>query len=293
MYQVGIEESEPVIVKFYRPNRWTIAQILEEHAFTQRLYDLEIPVVPPLAVTDSDRPTLADYAGFHFAVYPRQGGRAPELDNLEHLYQLGQFVGRIHAVGSSFHFQHRVALTVQRFGLDSVEYLLSQGFIPADLRPAYESIAQEVLRAIEQHSPESSEYRQLSLHGDCHPGNVLWRNDCPHFVDFDDAMTGPAIQDLWMLLSGDTHNKQRQLAEIIEGYEQFQPFDTAELRLIEPLRALRILNYSAWLARRWDDPAFPASFPWFNTERYWSEHVLELKEMMSALAEPALTLPNP
>lgn len=293
VYQVGIEEGEPVIAKFYRPNRWLIEQILEEHSFTQRLYDLDIPVVPPLAICDSERPTLADFAGFQFAIYPRQGGRAPELDNLEHLYQLGQFIGRIHAVGASYPFQHRIALKVQAFGSDSVEYLLSHGFIPVDLKPAYESVTRQVLDAIEANTPESEVYAKLSLHGDCHPGNVLWRNERPHFVDFDDAMTGPAIQDLWMLLSGDTANKQRQLGEIIEGYEQFYPFNTAELKLIEPLRALRVLNYSAWLARRWDDPAFPASFPWFNTVRYWSEHILELKELVSALAEPPISLPDP
>ena len=171
--------------------------------------------------------------------------------------------------------------------------MLEKGFIPADLRASYRSITEQLLAAIDACSPDDERFHRLSLHGDCHPGNVLWRNDRPHFVDFDDAMTGPAIQDLWMLLSGDTHNKQRQLSEIIEGYEAFYPFNTAELSLIEPLRALRVLNYSAWLARRWDDPAFPISFPWFNTERYWSEHILELKQLVSSLAEPSLRLLDP
>jgi Ser/Thr protein kinase RdoA (MazF antagonist) len=293
VYQVGMDEGEPVIAKFYRPNRWSIEQILEEHQFTQQLYDLEIPVVPPLVIDDgSAAPTLSHFNNFDFAIYPRQGGRAPELDNLDHLHQLGQFIGRIHTVGASFTFKHRIALRVQAFGYDSVEYLLENGFIPREVRAAYESIAAEVLAAIELNSPESADLKSISLHGDCHPGNVLWRDDRPHFVDFDDAMTGPAIQDLWMLLSGDTVNKQLQLSEIIEGYEIFREFDLRELRLIEPLRAMRVLNYNAWLAKRWDDPAFPMSFPWFNTPRYWSEHILELKELLTSLHEPSLKMPD-
>ena len=294
VYQVGIEEDEPVIVKFFTgPTVGAWKQILEEHEFTQQLFELEIPVVPPLVINEqSDTPTLSCFHEFYFAIYPRQGGRAPELDNLDHLYRLGQFIGRIHAAGAAFPFMYRVPLTVQSFGHDNVEYLLANDFIPLDLVPAYESIAQEVLTEIERNSPESKQYQQISLHGDCHPGNLLWRNDQPHFVDFDDAMTGPAIQDLWMLLSGDRTNKQLQLSEIIEGYEMFHSFDIRELRLIEPLRAMRVLNYSAWLAKRWDDPAFPLSFPWFNTPRYWSEHVLELKELLSALQEKPLSMPD-
>jgi Ser/Thr protein kinase RdoA (MazF antagonist) len=293
VYQVGLDEGEPVIAKFYRPDRWTVEQIIEEHQFTQQLYDLEIPVVPPLRIDEqSTTPTLSRFSNFYFSIYPRQGGRAPELDNLDHLHQLGQFIGRIHAVGAGVTFKHRIALKVQAFGYDSVAFLLENGFIPGDVRPAYEAIVNEVLAAIEQNSPESNEYNAISLHGDCHPGNVLWRDDRPHFVDFDDAITGPAIQDLWMLLSGDTPNKQRQLSEIIEGYEIFREFDLRELKLIEPLRALRVLNYNAWLANRWDDPAFPMSFPWFNTPRYWSEHILELKELLTSLHEPVLTMPD-
>lgn len=291
VYQVGIEESEPVIAKFYRPNRWSVEQILEEHEFTRQLFELEIPVVPPLIIDgQSDTPTLAHFNDFYFAIYPRQGGRAPELDNLDHLYRLGQAIGRIHAAGAAYPFKHRVPFTVQAFGYDNVAYLLKNNFIPSDLVPAYQSIAAEVLAEIERNHPESKKFQQISLHGDCHPGNVLWRNDKPHFVDFDDAMTGPAIQDLWMLLSGDRLNKQKQLSEIIEGYEMFYPFDVRELKLIESLRAMRVLNYSAWLAKRWDDPAFPKSFPWFNTPRYWSEHVLELKELLSSLQEKPLTM---
>jgi len=292
VYQVGLEEGEPVIAKFYRPERWTAEQILEEHQFTQYLYELDIPVVSPLVInSDSDTSTLLKQGDFLFAIYPRQGGRAPELDNLEHLHQLGRFIGRIHAAGKTFPLQHRVDFSVARFGSDCVEFLLANGFIPADLHEAYQSVTSEILQEITHNNPESKNFDQITLHGDCHPGNVLWRNECPHFVDFDDVLTGPAIQDLWMLLSGDTTNRQKQLSEIIEGYEMFMPFNLVELRLIEPLRALRLLHYNAWLARRWHDPAFPLCFPWFNTPRYWSEHILECKEQLSNVREPALTMP--
>jgi len=293
VYQVGLEGDDPVIAKFYRPDRWSDEQILEEHQFVQRLYEAEIPVVPPLVIDqESDTPTLSRFYDFKFCIYPRQGGRAPELDNLDHLHRLGQFIGRIHAIGAGYPFKHRVRLRVQAFGYDSAAFLLDNDFIPGDVRPAYESIVEEVLTAIEQNSPESEEFDSISLHGDCHVGNVLWRDDRPHFVDFDDAISGPAIQDLWMLLSGDTPNRQRQLSEIVEGYELFREFDLRELKLIEPLRALRVLNYNAWLAKRWHDPAFPMSFPWFNTPRYWSEHILELKEMLTSLHERPLTMPD-
>ena len=293
VYQVGLDGDDPVIAKFYRPDRWSIEQIEEEHQFVQRLFDAEIPVVPPIVIDQkSDIPTLSRFNNFDFCVFPRQGGRAPELDNLDHLHRLGQFIGRIHAIGAGYPFKHRISLRVQAFGYDSAAYLLGNDFIPGDIRSAYESIVNEVLLAIEQNSPESSEFDSISLHGDCHTGNVLWRDDRPHFVDFDDAISGPAIQDLWMLLSGDTANRQRQLAEIVEGYELFREFDLRELKLIEPLRALRVLNYNAWLAKRWHDPAFPMSFPWFNTPRYWSEHILELKELLTSLHERPLTMPD-
>ncbi|MCP4982511.1 MAG: serine/threonine protein kinase [Gammaproteobacteria bacterium] len=292
VYQVGIEDEDPVIVKFYRPNRWSLLQIDEEHRYTRFLHDHEIPVVPPLVIdADSDWPTLGNYDDFRFSIYPRQGGRAPELDNLEHLHLLGRFIGRIHAVGQGFRFEHRIGMSLGS-ARENVDYLIQAGFIPPELEAAYHAISAEVLAAIEARRPDADIYQQISLHGDCHSGNVLWRDECPHFVDFDDAISGPAIQDLWMLLSGDIAQQQRQLMEIIEGYEMFQPFDVGELKLIEPLRAMRVLYFSAWLARRWDDPAFPMAFPWFNTERYWSEYILELKEILSGLQQAPITMPD-
>jgi Ser/Thr protein kinase RdoA (MazF antagonist) len=292
VYQVGIEDEDPVIVKFYRPDRWSKQQIDEEHRFTRFLYDAEIPVVPPLVINaDDEYPTIAMHDDFMFSIYPRQGGRAPELDNLDHLHQLGRFIGRIHAAGQGFRFEHRDKLSVDQAGRN-VDYLLKAGFIPRDLEAAYLAVSGEIMEAVEARRADGDPFRQISLHGDCHRGNVLWRDDCPHFVDFDDAISGPAIQDLWMMLSGDTGQQQRQLLEIIEGYEMFCDFDQAELKLIEPLRAMRVLHFNAWLARRWDDPAFPLAFPWFNSPRYWSEYILELKEVLTGLQQEPITMPD-
>ncbi len=292
VYQVGLEQGEPVIAKFYRPERWSLEQIDEEHRFTLYLQQHEIPVVAPLSIdADSEFPTIGRYQDFAFALYPRQGGRAPELDNLEHLHQLGRYLGRIHALGRGFQFRHRLRLSVARTR-DNVDYLLASGFVPQELEQACVAISTDVLAAIDACPPDADDYAQITLHGDCHSGNVLWRDDCPHFVDFDDCISGPAMQDLWMLLSGDKPMRQRQLLEIIEGYEMFYDFDPAELRLIEPLRAMRVLNFNAWLARRWHDPAFPQAFPWFNSARYWSDYILELKELLSGLQEAPLALPD-
>lgn len=286
VYQVGLQSAEPVIAKFYRPDRWTRAQIQEEHDFCQYLRDLDIPVVAPLR--DDNGCSLFEFEGFLFSLSPRQGGRAPELDNLEHLKQLGQFIGRLHAAGESYTFKTRWQLSLQRMGIDSVDYLAGSGFIPEDLLPAYTALSAQLLEILQGFVFKGA--ATLSLHGDCHPGNVLWRDGRPHFVDFDDAISGPAIQDLWMLLSGDSNQRQRQLDTIVEGYEGFRHFEASELNLIEPLRAVRVLHYNAWLARRWSDPAFPLSFPWFNTQRYWSEHILELKELLASLHEDPLQL---
>jgi Ser/Thr protein kinase RdoA (MazF antagonist) len=287
VYQAWREDEAPVVAKFYRPARWTDAQILEEHALTAELAEAGVPVVPPLAFVGE---TLHRFGGFRFAVFARHGGRAPELDRRDTLVQLGRYVARIHTVGAMHPFVHRPALTVEAFGIESRDYLLVNEFVPEDLRPAWTSVANLALDALGR-TYERADIATLRLHGDCHGGNVLWTDAGPHFVDFDDARTGPAVQDLWMFLSGDRPAMETQLAAILEGYESFRDFDRRELALIEPLRTLRLLHYSAWLARRWDDPAFPAAFPWFGTNRYWQDRILELREQVALFDEPPLEPP--
>lgn len=288
VYQIGLEDGPSIVVKFYRPQRWTKDQILEEHRFAQELTDLEIPVVPPIIFPDKG--SLLQYEEFSFAVFPQLIGRAPELDNLDNLLIMGRFVARLHAVGCKSEFSSREDISVDRFAIQSREYLLSHDFIPADLVEAYETISEQLIEKISIAFSSVPGLTTLRIHGDCHPGNVLWKDDTPHFVDFDDTVTGPAIQDLWMMLSGDRNQRQAQLLELVEGYNEFFDFKVRELALIESLRTMRLMNYSAWLAKRWTDPAFPLSFPWFNTDRYWAEHVLELREQLSALDEPPLEL---
>jgi len=287
VYQIGLEDEPPVIVKFYRPGRWTSAAILEEHAFALELADREIPVVSPLNCNDS---TLHRHAGYRFAIYPRQGGRWPELDHREDRLWMGRFIGRIHAVGAVRPFAHRPVLTIESFGYQSCRFLLEQGFLPAHIETAYRTLTEDLLQQVSQRFSGAGTVRQIRLHGDCHPGNILWTEDGPHFVDLDDCRTGPAIQDLWMLISGERSDMQRQLGDLVDGYLQFHDLDYRELQLIEPLRTLRMIHYAAWLARRWEDPAFPQAFPWFNTSRYWEEHVLALREQAGLLNEPALAV---
>lgn len=287
VYQVGIEEKEPLIAKFYRPQRWSREQILEEHSFCFELAEQELPIVTPLKNEEGN--TLFDYDGFMFSLFPRKGGHAPELDNMDNLFILGRLLGRMHQVGAVKPFEHRPAITTQSFGYNSVEFI-RDNFIPRELKPAYESICHDLLQAIEEITTACGDIKNIRVHGDCHSGNMLWRDDAPHFVDFDDARMAPAMQDIWMLLSGDRHEQTAQLSEIVDGYNEFNDFKVSELRLIEVLRTLRIMHYSAWLARRWEDPAFPHSFNWFNTERYWGEHILELREQMAIINEPPLKL---
>jgi Ser/Thr protein kinase RdoA (MazF antagonist) len=287
VYQVGIEDAQPLIAKFYRPGRWTDEQILEEHAFSLELQDAEISVVAPLV--DASGNSLHRHEGFRFALFPRRGGYPPELDNMDSLLVLGRTLGRIHTVGASARFQYRPTLSVENMLTHNRGYLLEH-FIPRDLQPAYDSLTRDLLAVVLPLYGEVQDEDLIRVHGDCHIGNILWRDNCAHFVDLDDCCMAPAVQDLWMCLSGERHERELQLAELIEGYNEFGDFAPRQLRWIEALRTLRLVNYAAWLARRWSDPAFPRSFTWFNTERYWASHVLELREQLAALQEEPLRL---
>ncbi len=277
--QIGINDDRPVIAKFYRPGRWSDEAILEEHAFSMMLAEEDIPVIPPLQINAQ---TLLQHEGFRFAVFPRSGGRWPELDNPDNLQWIGRMMGRMHLLASTQRFQHRPQLSAQTFGHDPVNFLLENQLIPAHLEPRYRQITETLLAAIEDRFEQVQPFT-LRLHGDCHPGNILWTEDGPHFVDMDDCRNGPAIQDLWMLLSGEPAEMQQQLNHVIEGYEMFRPFDFNEISLIEPLRSLRMIHYAAWLASRWDDPAFPVAFTWFGTPAYWDEHIRMLEDQLELL----------
>ncbi len=285
VYQVWTDDGPPVVVKFYRPGRWSSAEILEEHAFVAELAEREIPVVAPVALAGR---TIHEFSEFRFAIYPKCGGRAPDLDDSATLQWTGRFLGRIHAVGALAPFRSRPSIDVETFGIVPRDWLLAHDFIPAALQDAWRSIAALALDGVGRCWERAGDVRLLRLHGDCHAGNVLWNSGGPHFVDFDDARTGPAVQDLWMLLSGERADMTRQLGDVLHGYEDFFDFDARELHLVEALRTLRLLHYSAWLAQRWDDPAFPAAFPWFNTQRYWQDRILELREQVALMDEPPL-----
>jgi len=284
VYQIGLEDGTKVVAKFYRPGRFTREAILEEHAFVRELADDELPCVAPLAAANGA--TLHEHAEHRFALFPRMGGHAPDLERGDDLVVLGRTLARIHQVGHRAAFVHRPRISVERLGHESRTLLIQSEHVPQELAAAYASITGHLLDRLANVDLGAG----LRIHGDCHPGNILWRDEHPHFVDFDDCATGPAVQDLWMLLpGGERDEKNRLLTKLLEGYETFVEFDDAELKLIEPLRTLRIMHHAAWIARRWDDPAFPRAFPAFTTLRYWSDHVLHLKEQLAALDEPPLT----
>jgi Ser/Thr protein kinase RdoA (MazF antagonist) len=286
VYQVWLDDGTMLVAKFYRPQRWSDATILEEHAFARELAAREIPVVAPLA--DANGVTLHECGGFRFALFPKQAGRAPELDDPDTLRWVGRFLGRIHAVGALKPFSDRPRIDVESFGEEPARFVIENDFVPADLADAYEAIVHDALDRIDQCYERAGPVRDIRLHGDCHAGNVLWDGQGPHFVDLDDCRSGPAVQDLWMLLSGNAAAMSVQLAHVIAGYREFCEFNPAELALVEALRTLRMIHYAGWLASRWDDPAFPVNFPWFNTQRYWQDQILALREQCSAMDEPPL-----
>lgn len=298
VFQAFLEDGEVVVLKFYRPGRWSDAQILEEHAFGIELAEREIPVVAPQSLTPAphmlDRVTvLGDQAtlavmhaqggGHRFAVTPRRSGRAPELDDAQTLQWIGRFLGRLHAVGASQAFRHRAVFNVANVGVAARDWLRDHDTIAADAKHTWHAACETALSEVQRLFDAAGHVRQLRLHGDCHPGNLLWTDAGPHFVDLDDACTGPAMQDMWMLLSGDEHAMAVQLAQLLSGYEDFMDFEPRERLLIEALRTLRMIHHSAWIARRWSDPAFPAAFPWFEGVAYWHQQAQQLREQVDAM----------
>lgn len=282
VYQAQTESLEFYVAKFYRPERWTHEAIKEEHDFSYELLDSDISVVAPIKIEGS---TIFDFAGYHFAIFPRQGGHPPNLENKDDLEVLSRSIARIHAIGSKKTFKHREIFSMERLGTRSREFILGSDFLPPELVESYATTSQNLLNAID---PSLIESQQIRIHGDCHMGNVLWRNDISHFVDFDDCLNGPPIQDLWMLLSGERQDQLHQVNTILDAYNEFYEFNPATLTVIEPLRTLRMIHHAAWIGKRWEDPAFPLAFPFFNSARYWSDHILTLKEQESKLVEEPL-----
>jgi Ser/Thr protein kinase RdoA (MazF antagonist) len=287
VYQVGREDQEPIVVKFYRPLRWSDAAILEEHGFALELAAAEIPVVAPL---QTEARTLLEYSTFRYALYPRRNGYWPELASSDDRIWMGRFLGRVHAIGKAGGFLHRPRLSIAVYGEEARDTVLASGFLPDYLVERYAQTTALLIERIRESGLEAGGATWHRIHGDCHRGNILWRPEGPHIVDLDDCMTGPAVQDLWMLLAGSRDEMRAQLADLAEGYSQFADFSLAQLRFVEPLRTLRLVHYSAWLARRWNDPAFPRAFPWFVEPRYWESHVSTLQGQIEALDEEPLNL---
>ena len=287
VYRCDLEAGSAVIAKFYRPERWSDQAIAEEHQFSFELVEQEIPVVAPII---KDNVSLFEFEGYRFSLFPLRGGRWPDLESRDDLNWMGRFIARIHNVGRSSDFKFRHDIEIKRMGVESASYLQQNDFIPDYLVLSYQTLVDDLLKEIQAAFDRCGEYKSIRLHGDCHRSNVLWTDDGPHFVDLDDCCSGPAIQDLWMLLSGERQEMTEQLCDLLEGYEEFSTLELNELNLIEALRSLRMMHYAAWLARRWTDSAFHLAFPWFNTNQYWEQHVLELREQLSRLQEPVLVV---
>ena len=285
VYRVGLEDAAPVVVKFYREGRWSDAAILEEHAFTGELAAEDLPVVPPLLF---DGASLHRHAGFRFALFECRAGHGAELDQPGHRPQLGRTLARMHALGRRRGFRHRDSIAAWRSGARARAVIVDGGLVPAPLDESYARISAELVQAIADCQSRAGSPALLRIHGDCHGGNILWQERGPLFVDFDDCLTGPAVQDLWMFCAGEPEQIQREWGQLLEGYEQFDHFDCSEVALVEAMRAMRMLNHAAWIASRWADPAFPKAFPWFGEPRYWERHIDELREQREALDDPPL-----
>ncbi len=294
-----MDSGKSIVAKFYRPERWSDAAIAEEHRFCEELKAADLPVIVPLrrgslnpddsAMSSTSDSTLIHVEPFRLCVFPKAGGRPPELDNSAQLETIGRTLGRMHLVGETNQFKHRPAIDVTRLGTDSVEHVLESNQVPMELGRAYEATVRPLLEAVKERFDAASSILTIRIHGDFHPGNILWgADDTPHLLDFDDTAMGPAIQDLWMFISGDHQYAQARLGDLLDGYFEFREFDERELQLIEPLRALRIVHYAAWISRRWADPAFQQAFPFFAGNTFWDEHILALKEQRAKLDEPVL-----
>lgn len=294
VFLVHLEDADPVVAKFYRNARWSDAQICEEHAFALELAAAEVPAVAPLqvaTVTDgaSGPPDTLHHVGpWRFSVSPRCGGRAPELEDPATLEWIGRFLARLHGVGQHRLFSHRLRLDGSGSARAAMAWLLGHDRLPPEARTGWQRAAERALDLADQAFRRHGALNLLRLHGDCHIGNLLWTSAGPHFVDLDDALSGPAVQDLWMLLGGSRSEMQIQLGALLDGYETIREFDRRELALIEPLRTLRIIQHSAWIARRWDDPAFPVAFPSFESPAYWSQQTTLLHEQIEAMQDEPL-----
>jgi Ser/Thr protein kinase RdoA (MazF antagonist) len=285
VYRVGLEDAGPVVAKFYRHGRWSDAQIHEEHGFAAELAAAELPVVPPLLF---DGQSLHRHAGFRLALFECRAGHGAEIDQPGHRTLLGRTLARMHQVGRQRAFRYRDSIAQWRSGARARDLIMHRNLVPSPLDDSYARISGQLVQAIAACQERAGSMGQLRIHGDCHGGNILWQTQGPLFVDFDDCIAGPAVQDLWMFCAGEPQQIQREWTELLEGYEQFCHFDYAETSLVEALRAMRMLNHAAWIASRWTDPAFPRAFPWFGEPRYWERHIDELREQLDALEDPPL-----